>query len=296
MFRREISSISSLVTFEAAARLLSFTRAASELNVTQAAVSRQIRLLETRLGFKLFVRGHRKVELTNEGRTLSRTMTHCLSTISNTLVELRRRKDDELQISALVAFSNLWLTPKLSAFQRLHQDLNIRVVAQDNYANLAAGDIDVALRFGEGRWDDGEAILLFHDRLFPVASAEYIAKHPPIEGPHDVVKHHLIDSNRGYSDWIDWNDWLSALGYSGPPARIGTWYSFYTDAVSAALNGQGLLLGWNALIENHLRSGRLKRLTVEEVMTKSAHFAVIPPAARQKASVAAFVEWIRSSV
>ena len=295
MYRKQLISLSALVTFEAAARLLSFTRAAAELNVTQAAVSRQIRLLESRTDTKLFLRGHRKISLTPEGEVLLQAMSQSLQIITGALADIQSTKDNELVISALVAFSNLWLSPKLPAFQRQHPKLNVRVIATNEYENLAASEIDVSLRFGDGKWKDGEAIFLFQDRVFPAASADYVAKHAPVVEAFDVTAHNLIDSNVKYPGWLGWNDWLKALGYKGSEVKVGTWYSYYNDAVSAALNGQGILLGWNALILDHLHSGRLQKLTNDEVLTEAAHYAVISPSSGNKPSVQAFVSWLQSA-
>ena len=290
--------MSALIHFEAAARLSSFTNAARELNVTQAAVSRQIRALESELGFKLFRRGHRSIELTSQGVVLSKTMSKALSEIAQTLDDLSPAPQDkeELVISALVAFSNLWLAPKLSSFCSRYPHLKVRVITQDREISLVDGTIDVALRFGNGLWPDGVSTLLFHDEVFPVCSPSYIEKHGEPPTAAHFPDHRLIAYEQAARDWVDWDDWLSTCGYSGPSIKVDAWYSYYTDAVSAALDGQGIILGWRALIEKQLATGNLKALTTDRIRTSSAHFAVLSRVSSDKPGALAFIEWLRSEI
>jgi DNA-binding transcriptional LysR family regulator len=286
-----------LIAFEAAARLSSFSKAGEELNVTQPAVSRQIRMLEAFLGVQLFVRRHRSIELTQTGAGLSRAMSRSLAIIGETIDGLRALGPaEELVITALPAFSNLWLAPRLSAFHALHPNLSVRVIAHERDCNLADGDIDVALRFGQGTWSDGKATFLYHDRIFPVCSAAYLEGAGLVEGLDELVQTHLIGYDQVERDWVGWNDWLAACGYEGPPVRAKIQYSNYPDAIFAAIDGQGIALGWQALVEPYLRNGQLVRLDSPEVVTRSAHFAVCARRNTPKPSVHAFILWLQSVV
>ena len=136
-FRRHLPPLGALVIFEAAARRMSFTRAAEEIGITQAAVSRQIQSLERSLGFPLFRRKHRGIELTERGRMLSRTMSDALGRISETVETITdRNQSAELVIAATVAFSHFWLLPKISGFRRAHPDIRLKIVAQDGWVDL----------------------------------------------------------------------------------------------------------------------------------------------------------------
>src|SRR5262249_38643406 len=142
-FRRALPSVNALVTFEAAARLKSFTAAARELGVTQAAVSRQIRLLEDDIGVALFQRGHRRVEPTPAAGVLGTTLSNCFQTIYDTMAVIRQPREAEaLTVGATVAFSHFWLLPRLSAFRERHPDLPIRIISQDAAIDLASGEMD----------------------------------------------------------------------------------------------------------------------------------------------------------
>ena len=159
--RRQLPPMTALMAFEAAARLLSFTRAAEELGVTQAAVSRQIHALEEDFGLPLFNRLHRKVTLTAQGQALAAATSNAFGLIADAASDLRQGSNDDLTISATVAFSHFWLLPRISEFSRRHPDTTLRIVSQDAMPALDQGDVDVAIRFGEGSWPNVHAEKLF---------------------------------------------------------------------------------------------------------------------------------------
>ncbi|HET7408759.1 MAG TPA: LysR family transcriptional regulator, partial [Paracoccaceae bacterium] len=198
--------MTSLVVFEAAARQGSFTRAAGELGITQAAVSRQVQALEQSLGLQLFRRLHRSIELTAHGQSLSRSMSEALGSIAGTVQSLTEHgRPAELVVSASVAFSHFWIMPNISDFRGANPDVKLKIVAQDGAVNLLREDVDVAIRYGDGNWPDGKAIPLFNDDVFPVCSPGYLARRGSPDCVADLARHSLIANDSLDSSWMGWD-------------------------------------------------------------------------------------------
>lgn len=294
-FRRRLPPLTALTAFEAVARLLSFTRAAEELGVTQAAVSRQIHLLEQELGFRLFIRLHRKIELTRQGRVLASATGQAFQSIADAIGELSREtQGDDLTICASVAFSHFWLLPKISEFSRLHPDINLRVITQDSFPDIESGELDLTIWYGNGMWPGGRSEFLFDDEVFPVCSAEYASSVGPVVRIEDLLQHPLITNDADDPNWTGWREWMAAFAVSIPKRTQGFRCSFYTEAIYAALNGQGIALGWRRLVGDLLDQNRLVRLTDEAVSTRSAYFVIVPSKARKKAAAETFMEWLKA--
>jgi DNA-binding transcriptional LysR family regulator len=291
--RRKLPPLTALTAFEAAARIGSFTKAASELGVTQAAVSRQIHLLEEELGFPVFRRLHRHIELTEKGRMLSSAASSAFNTLADTIEHLTKEDNaGGLSISASVAFSHFWLMPKIASFSRLHPESQLRIVSQDNAAGL--GGSDIAIRYGNGIWSDGRAEFLFDDELFPVCSPEYASKLKRPWDLEEIVRHPLISSDSEDPSWTGWDEWLAAFSIQAPKRSSGLRCSFYTEAVYAALNGQGIVLGWKRLVQNLLERKSLVRLTQQSIVTRNGYFVIVPSRTTDKALVKQFIEWIKA--
>lgn len=292
-FRRQLPSMTALVVFEAAARQASFTRAAAELGITQAAVSRQVQALESSLGFPLFRRMHRAIELTEPGRALAASMSEALGIVAQTVRTITSGRSDELTISATVAFSHFWLLPKVSSFRRTDPDIKLKIVTQDPSVDLLRDEIDVAIRYGDGNWPDGRAILLFGDDVFPVCSPDYLAQRGAPDCVADLARHNLIASDAHEPTWVDWDHWLGAFGHGGERKNITLSCNFYTDALYAAMRGEGIALGWHRLVDDLLQRGQLVRVSVETLRPRSAYYVVLKHGV-PKASVSSFLKWIRA--
>lgn len=294
-FRRQLPSMTALVVFEAAARRMSFTKAAEELGITQAAVSRQVQALEQTLGFPLFRRLHRSIELTERGRVLSKSMSESLGAITRTVRSLtEEKKAGELVIAASVAFSHFWLLPKISDFRRINPQVRLKIVSQDSNVNLQREDIDIAIRYGDGHWPDGKAIALFSDDVFPVCSPEYLASRGSPDCVADLTRHNLIASDSQDASWIGWDEWLGAFGHGGDPRHVTLSCSFYTDAIHAAMRGEGIALGWHRLVHDLLARNQLVRVSAESLRTREAYFIVLKKSQQAKREVEPFMRWIRS--
>jgi DNA-binding transcriptional LysR family regulator len=292
-FRSRLPPLTALTVFEAAARLSSFTKAAIELGVTQAAVSRQIHLLEEDFGFPLFARSHRRVALTDKGRMLSEAASGAFNLLAESVADLRRGgESDDLTISATVAFSHFWLVPRISEFSRQYPDINLRIVTQDVMPDLERAEMDIAVRFGNGMWPGGHAEALFEDEIFPICSPDFARSAGPIRAPGDLIHHSLISNDTDDPMWTGWNEWLSAFSVVVPRKTLGLRCSFYTEAIYAALNGHGIALGWKHLVRDLLDQHRLVQLTDAAVKPRGAYFAVVPTRRAPKESVRLFREWL----
>ncbi|WP_331372751.1 LysR substrate-binding domain-containing protein [Sinorhizobium chiapasense] len=294
--RKKLPPLTGMTVFEAAARLLSFTRAAAELGVTQAAVSRQIHLLEEAFGFPLFRRLHRRIELTEKGRLLSSATTSAFNLIADTVSDITKDESSgELAISATVAFSQFWLLPKISAFSRAYPQVKLRIITQDKSADVESDDIDLAIRYGNGMWPDGQAEFLFDDEIFPVCSPEYFREIGEISTLAELVQYPLIANDTDDPTWTGWNEWLAAFSVEGPRRSTGLRCSFYTEAIYAALNGQGIALGWKRLVEDLLNQNRLVRLTDASISTRNGYFVVLPRRQKKKEHAELLVRWLKTS-
>lgn len=291
--RRRLPPLTALVTFEAAARLRSFTLAAAELGVTQAAVSRQIHLLEETLGSPVFRRLHRRIELTEKGQILANAATTSLNQVADAITEIRESKPtDELVISASLGFSHFWLLPRMSRFSREHPGVKLRIVAQDEFVDLNRADVDVTIRYGNGLWPDGRSTLLFRDEIYPICSTEYLETHGPIDDLEQLVRHPLIMHESYDPIWTGWGAWLSAFGAEMPKRGAQMVCSSFTDSIYAALAGQGISLGWARLIPDLIEQRRLVRLTPFAAVTSDGYHVVVPHKPRPNDMTDIFLNWL----
>jgi LysR family glycine cleavage system transcriptional activator len=290
-FKRNLPSIKALVTFEAAMRLRSFTAAARELNVTQAAVSRQIRVLEEEFGVPLFVRGHRRVEPTSAGAMLGLTLTQALDTITDGVTNLRRsRGGQSLTVGATLAISYFWLLPRLSRFREHQPELKIRVLSHDETFNLRATDLDIVIRYGVPPFPDGHTRISCSDNFFPVCSPAFAEGLGAMTSPNDLLSLPLISHDTPDPTWMQWSDWLERVGAGRrtPPAALQL--NHHTDAIAAAVAGQGVALGWEMILHDLLAKRQLVR--IGDRVKADATYNVVVPNKQPNAATDSFVDWI----
>ncbi|MDN7589545.1 LysR substrate-binding domain-containing protein [Burkholderia seminalis] len=260
--RLDGSILGALHCFETAGRLLSFTKTAQAFNLTQSAVSQQIRNLEDRLGYPLFVRQARGLRLTEKGAVLLGTMSGAFGDIQRTLQALGM-SDAPLQVSCLPSLALQWLMPRLTAFHRQQPNVSVRVQAEFQVLDREAmetGDIDVAVRYDPVQYGRLHAEVILDEILFPVATPAYLARHPAFASgasPDGVVLLHDAAPWVGAPEFVEWRTWLEAvrpawLGHLGGPQ-----FNFSSLAITAALNHQGVAMGRAALVHDELASGRL---------------------------------------
>ena len=294
--RTKLPPPNSLVVFEAAARHLNFTRAAAELGVTQAAVSRQIHVLEDHLGVPVFRRMPRALQLTPAGRRLQGAVTMGLEHIANTAADLRRARGEkgDVTVSTSVTFASYWLISRVAKFRAAHPDIEVRLVASAPVADLAVAGIDLAVRYGHGSWPNVDAIHLLNNEVFPVCAPGYLQERGPLRDAEDLLDHtllHLVEHDR---NWVTWEAWLGAVGVTHPPSRRGLQFDNYLVLIQAALDGQGIALGGGRLADDFLARGALIRPIAATLRSEQAFYLLIPREMPMSPQAGLFRNWILS--
>jgi LysR family transcriptional regulator, glycine cleavage system transcriptional activator len=284
--QRRLPPLSSLRAFEAAARHLSFTRAAAELHVTQAAVSHQVKALEDWLGLKLFRRQNRNVFLTEAGQAYLPAVREAFDGLAEATRRLRQRDGQaKLVVSVTLSFAAKWLMPRLGRFRRLHPEIEFMIDATDRIVDLGREEVDVALRYGAGSWPGLVARPLLKEELFPACSPALAAA---LRRPEDLAKHTLLHDEMRQ----DWRMWLLAAGVKGVDPTRGPTFTNSAMCVQAAIDGEGVVLGRSALVAADLAAGRLVRPFAVRLPTEYAYYVVHTPRAGELPRVKAFVEWL----
>ena len=249
---RQFLPLNGLRAFEASARHLSFTRAAIELCVTQAAVSKQVKVLEKRLGVSLFQRLPRGLKITAEGEALLPTVTSSFDQMATTLDRIEAGQVRELLFLGVVGtFAVGWLLPRLKEFQKQHPFIDVRVSTNNNRVDMAAEGLDFAIRFGQGSWHGTDAFRLFEAPLSPLCTPKLAET---LKTPADLVEATLLRSYR--SD--EWSTWFAAAGVA-PAAQVNAGIVFDTSLgmMEAALQGLGVALAPPSMFSRHLASGAI---------------------------------------
>lgn len=293
-----LPSLDLLRGFEAAARHLSFTKAARELHITQSAVSRQIKTIEEQLGVTLFRRLNRALLLTEEGQALARAVAAGLGGIEQAVARLSRLADDRpVTVSTTVGFAALWLVPRLAGLRKAHPDIDVRLDANNELSDLRRDRIDVAIRFCEPKDAPHGAISLMGEDVFPVASPR-LARDPthPLRVPVDLRHHVLLhfENPRGGWPWLTWQEWLPALKVPDLQPSGTLLFSHYDQLVRAAVDGEGVGLGRAPLVEHYLKSGDLIAPFQGRHTVTRRYFVIVAPASSGQRRVKQFVEWLFS--
>ncbi len=286
--------LETLVAFEAAARHLSFTRAAEEISRTQSAVSRQIQTLEERLGVPLFHRLHRAIALTDAGVALQQSVRDALGTIDRATRAIRRDETPRtVVVTTTAGFAGLWLIPRLSAFVAAHPGVDVRISAVNTLAHLERDGIDVAVRYQPTATAPHGSVPLFGESVSPVCSPRLL-KSSRIAVPGDLARATLLRMEEDPADPLqDWGLWLQAMHLADlRPAGVVR-FSSYDQLVQAAVAGQGVALGRTPLIASLLRSKRLVAPFAATVASPRGYVLIVSAAASTKPEVTAFVDWIR---
>jgi DNA-binding transcriptional LysR family regulator len=276
----DLPPLSSLVSFESAARHVSFKKAADELNVTPAAVSHQVKALEQELNSALFRRHHRGVELTETGAYLFVSLQRGFEEIGNALDQLKARSSKaSVTIRATTAMSALWLTPRLAQFWKSHPHISVSQIVSD--AGGEEPDCDLSIHYGDLSGETGRCRRLFHDRISALGSPRF-ADQNRIESVDDLAEVPLIHLETEGTDWTDWQDWFAALGYGGKLRKTHR-VNNYVIALQAAQDDMGAVLGWEGLTRSFVESGRLVNLLTETVSSPRDYYVKLHPHASEQA-------------
>jgi LysR family glycine cleavage system transcriptional activator len=288
--------LSALRAFEAAARLTSFSKAADELNVTPAAISHQIHALEQDLGVRLFNRLNRSVELTASARVLLPGLSEAFAGIQASVRRLRAHNDTgTLTVTASPSFAAKWLVVRLNHFQERWPDIDVRISATDNVVDLSAGDFDIAIRYGGGRYPGLEVEPLLKNEVFPACSPRLLENGPPLRTPDDLRRHALIHDQAVDRDPLapSWPMWLKAAGVTGFSGTSGITFSASYLALDAAIAGHGVVLATSTIAAADLAAGRLVRLFSLALPDLFAYYIVTARGALERPKVKAFRNWLR---
>jgi putative choline sulfate-utilization transcription factor len=289
---RTLPPLSALVAFEAVARHLSITRAADELALTQAAVSRKIRALEDDLGVRLFERLHRALRLTAEGERLQAAASASLSHVAETAEQLRLRGGGQVEVSTTIAFASFWLMPRIPQFRSEHPEVELRISVSDPFVDPAREGVDAGIRYGPGDWPGLTSMHLFDEEVFPVCSPGYLAAHPELADVAALAGQTLLHLDVDYHAWTDWATWFRALDQEPPPRRRGLQFNTYTILIQAATAGQGVALGWRHMVDDFLDQGSLVRPIAATYRPRGAYYLVHPRDRPLDADARTFVDWL----
>ena len=276
-------SLDALRIFAVAARRLSFTEAASELNLTQSAVSHRIRRLEEDLGLALFTRLTRRMELTPSGRTLAHRVDHAIGEINRTIAELAGpQRDGPLKVTMLPSVASHWLIPRLPRIRSSYPDLDIQIVADPRLLDLRAEGIDLAIRFGRAPAPGYAATRLMGDCVFPVCAPAFLKQHGPIRSVDALLALPLLHDSPTNHDGSNsgWRNWLDHLGRQDLDCDSGQQFSEAGLLIDAAALGLGVALTRASLVADHLARGALVCPLRRSAPTAFAYYLIgLPEAA-----------------
>lgn len=281
-------SYDALRIFTAVAQQHSITSAATRLNLSKGAVSYQIRKLEDDLGFRLFERQRQRLVITSRGEKLLHSSQLALGQLDRDIRELQREQPDRLTIGALTYFFSRWLSSRLMNFMEANPEIAVRVEPITDIDEITKSDIDVAICWGSGEWDDFEHKLLFTCPARPTANASIAARVQAIGLEQALVDIPLLADSSGSTGWREWH---SRAGLDYQPMHNRLIIPDSNDRVQAVIDGQGIAL-WDSLVQNELDSGELSYLS--DVSLEDAGYYLVYPtqSARNSAVVKTFVDWI----
>ncbi|MGE5203806.1 MAG: transcriptional regulator GcvA [Acidobacteriota bacterium] len=278
-----------LRAFEAAARHLSFTRAAEELHLTHGAISHQMKALEAQLGVPLFRREGKRLFLSDAGQHFASRVRGVLSELAESVAEVAGPRDPQvLTLSLLPSFASLWLIPRLAGFHAAHPEFDLDIRASHALAEFGRDGVDLAIRIGGGGWPGVVAEKLFDEEVFPVASPRLNDGVLP-RRPSELGDFTLLRSERQ-----PWTPWFRAMGLARGEPRRGPIFSDETLMLQAAVERLGIALARGAMVAADLDAHRLVRLFPKRVPSATAYYLVYPRAAATLPKVRSFRKWILS--
>ncbi len=293
MLKSRLPPLDPLIAFEAAARLLSFTRAAEELHLSQAAISQQIRSLEQNLDVMLFTRSHRAVQLTNEGREYQHTVNAILKQLAGATVDIQNVEfAKHLVIGCDQSFATLWLSPRLSQLRQLLPPVTLRLVVSDDYAESLGSEVQVAVLHGDGDWPGFRAQRLINEEVFPVCSPAYDHALAQNDWVAWLLQAQLIELTDSHWNWMNWRLWLGGHDIDEPLGSRCLQINNYPLVIEAACNGLGVALGWGQLVDGLIEQGRLLRPIKQSLTTDLGYYLICRENPYEDELVTFFCDWL----
>ena len=296
---RRLPPLNALRAFEAAGRHLSFTRAADELHVSSGAVGHQIKVLEQYFGVALFKRLNRALVLTEDGELLLPGVQDAFNRLADSIESFQQRQTDRpLTISVEPAFGAKWLLPRIERFRLHHPGIEIRIDPTVLVVDLRRGDIDVAIRYGDGNYPGLHTERLFAEQVIPVCSPKLMSGDRPLREPRDLCWHTLIhtDWHYHYPGVPDWRRWLMAAGLTDIRPGHSLEVRIASYAIQAAINGQGVALASDVLVAEDLAAGRLVKPFDLSFPLSLAYYLVCLESHAEQPKIALFRQWIMAEV
>ncbi|AKH62722.1 MULTISPECIES: transcriptional regulator GcvA [Photorhabdus] len=287
---KRLPPLNALRVFDAAARHLSFTKAAEELFVTQAAVSHQMKSLEDFLGLKLFRRRNRSLLLTEEGQSYYLDIKEIFTSINEATRKLQARSaKGALTVSLSPSFAIQWLVPRLSSFNLAYPGIDVRIQAVDREEDKLADDVDVAIFYGRGNWPGLRTDRLYAEYLLPVCAPSLLTGENPLKTPADLAHHMLLhDSSRR-----DWQAYIRQLDMQQQiNVQQGPIFSHSAMVIQAAVHGQGIALANNVMARTEIDAGRLVCPFNDVLVSKNAFYLVCHDNQAELGKIAAFRQWV----
>ncbi len=294
MDRRRLPPLNALRAFEAAARHMNFSRAADELSVTPGAVSQQIQNLEDYIGAPLFKRTPKGLLLTDGAQTALPALREAFDRLAEAASLLTAAEDGRrLTVSAAPSFAAKWLVPRLGRFEAAHPEVDVWLSAGLELVDFTGGEVDLAIRYGTGRYPGLEVTRLLGETVSPVASPKLVAE-SPLVALDDLGKHILLHDGSPDADdsCPDWSMWLAARGVRGVDGARGPRFNQSSLVIEAAVNGRGVALAKQTLAQADLDAGRLVQPFDISTVVDFAYYIVHPKAKGRLSQVKAFVAWL----
>ncbi|MCB2096781.1 MAG: transcriptional regulator GcvA [Parvularculaceae bacterium] len=286
---RRLPPLVSLRVFESVARHLSFTKAADDLHVTQAAVSHQIKNLEEWLSIPLFLRLNRTIKLTKEGEAYATALTGAFEAIADaTDAILKDTGQQAINIATFDSIAANWLAPRIKKFQSRHPEMAIKILTHSAYSDFADGDIDVEIRYGAGDWPNLYVVKIADEDIFPVCSPKLLGRRKRPLNVADLDEYSLIHDELV----MEWSDWIEAAGGTSAKADKGMRYNHSHIVIRAAAAGEGMALGRSLLVADDIAAGRLVAPFEHKMPSKYSYYLVRPREHAEKAWAKSFEEWL----
>lgn len=287
--KRKLPPLNSLRAFEAAARHLSFTRAAEELFVTPAAISHQVKALEEWFGVQLFFRRNREILMTEAGQLLLPGARDAFDTLDMACQRiLAEEATGELRVTCMPSFAASWLVPRLAGFRNREPDIDVLLSTEDRVVDFNLEPFDLGIRMGSGSYTDLESVHLLDEEIFPVCSPMLQQGEHPLKTPDDLVHHTLL-----HDDYVaGWAEWLADAGVTSVNAKRGPMIDNSAMLLQAAADGQGVAMARRALAQGLLDAGRLIRPFALSMTNQSSYYLVYPSRLKDHPKITAFRDWI----
>ena len=294
MLKNRLPPLDPLIAFEAAARLLSFTRAGEELHLTQAAISQQIRSLEENLQVKLFTRSHRAVQLTNEGREYQHTVAAILKQPAGATMDIQNVEfAQQLVIGCDLSFATQWLSPRLSQLRQLMPAVTLRIIASDDYNESLGSEVQVAILHGDGLWPGFQTLQLCDEEVFPVCSPEFDHELARQDWVSWLLQAPLIDLADSHWNWMNWRLWLGGNNIDQPLGNRNLQLNSYPLVIEAACAGHGVALGWRYLVDDLLAKNQLVRPIEQSLKTDFGYYCICRDNLENDTNVIRFRNWLK---